>query len=140
MLSLGSLVFLSPWVLLALGLLPVIYWLLRVTPPTPRRLRFPAVRLLRDLIAREETPDRTPWWLLLLRLFLAALVIVALARPLLNPGAEMPGSGPVVLAVDNGWAAARNWDDRQRLMADVIERAEREGRSVILLPTAPPAS
>ncbi len=137
MLSLGSLVFLSPWILLALGLLPVIYWLLRVTPPTPRRLRFPAIRLLQDLIAREETPERTPWWLLLLRLFLAALVIVALARPLLNPSAEMPGRGPVLLAVDNGWAAARDWGDRQRLMTEVIERADRAGREVILLPTAP---
>ncbi|HET8728172.1 MAG TPA: DUF4159 domain-containing protein, partial [Alphaproteobacteria bacterium] len=122
---------------LALGALPIIYWLLRVTPPAPRRLQFPAIRLLRDLITREETPDRTPWWLLLLRLLLAALLIVALARPLLNPGAELPGSGPILLAVDNGWAAARGWDDRQRVMADVIDRAERADRDLILLPTAP---
>ncbi|NNG04974.1 MAG: DUF4159 domain-containing protein [Inquilinus sp.] len=136
MLTLGPLVFATPWLLLALGILPLIYWLLRVTPPAPRLLRFPAIRLLYDLTAREETPDRTPWWLLLMRLALAAMIILALARPLLNPGADLPGSGPVLLVVDNGWAAARDWPARRRQLEQVIDRADREGRRLIVLPTA----
>ncbi len=136
MLTLGPLVFATPWILLALGVLPLIYWLLRVTPPAPRLMRFPAVRLLYDLVAPEETPDRTPWWLLLMRLALAAMIILALARPLLNPGADLPGSGPVMIVVDNGWAAARDWPARQRQMAAVIDRAEREDRRLIMLTTA----
>lgn len=136
MLTLGPLVFATPWILLALGVLPLIYWLLRVTPPAPRLMRFPAVRLLYDLVAQEETPDRTPWWLLLMRLVLAAIIILALARPLLNPGADLPGSGPVMIVVDNGWAAARDWPARQRQMNAVIDRAEREDRRLIMLTTA----
>ena len=136
MLALGPVVFAAPWVLLGLGLLPVIFWLLRVTPPSPRVIRFPAIRLLYDLVAREETPQRTPLWLLLLRLFLAALVIVGLARPLLNAGSDLPGSGPVLLIVDNGWAAAHDWPARQTVMRETIDRAERQGRTVILAPTA----
>ncbi len=136
MLTLGPLVFTTPWILLALGILPLIYWLLRVTPPAPRLMRFPAIRLLYDLVAQEETPDRTPWWLLLLRLALAAVIILALARPLLNPGADLPGSGPVMLVVDNGWAAARDWPARQRQMSAIIDRAEREDRRIIVLTTA----
>lgn len=135
--TLGPLAFLAPLLLTALLALPVIYWLLRVTPPAPRRLIFPAIRLLRDLFAREETPDRTPWWLLLLRLVLAALVIVALARPVINPEVALPGSGPVLLVVDTGWAAARDWTARQQALHGVLDRAERAGRSVVLLETAP---
>ena len=45
-------------------------------------------------MAREETPARTPLWLLIMRLVLAALVILALAQPLLNPRAGLPGGGP----------------------------------------------
>ena len=48
--------------------LPVIWWLLRFTPPKPQTVRFPPLRLLLDLIPREEQPDKTPWWLMLLRL------------------------------------------------------------------------
>lgn len=137
MLGIGAFAFAVPWVLTALIVLPAIYWLLRVTPPAPRLMRFPAIRLLADLVVREETPDRTPWWLLALRLILAALIIIGLARPLLNPGADLPGGGPVILVVDNGWAAARDWPARQAMMESVIERAGRADRRIVLLPTAP---
>ena len=112
MLTLGTLAFASPWLLLALGGLPIVWWLLRVTPPAPRRMPFPAIRLLLGLVPREETPARTPWWLILLRTVLAALVIVALAHPLLNPRSTLPGSGPLILVVDDGWAAAHDWPRR----------------------------
>ena len=49
----GSLSFLSPWLLLALAGLPVLWWLLRLTPPAPRRQSFPAIRLLFDLVPPE---------------------------------------------------------------------------------------
>src|SRR3979411_3450474 len=101
MLALGSLAFASPWLRAARAALPVIWWLLRVTPPAPRRIVFPAIRLLLGLTPREETPARTPWWLILLRTILAALVIVALAHPLINPQARLDGSGPVALLVDD---------------------------------------
>jgi hypothetical protein len=138
MLSLGSLAFASPWLLLGLAVLPVLWWLLRVTPPAPRRIAFPALRLLLGLVPKEETPAKTPLWLILLRMLLIALVILGLAHPLLNPEASLPGNGPLVLAVDDGWSAARHWDDRRGALDRLIEQAEREGRRVVLLGTAPP--
>ncbi|MEK9662064.1 MAG: BatA domain-containing protein, partial [Alphaproteobacteria bacterium] len=87
----------------------------------------------------EETPQRTPWWLLALRLLIAALVILGLAQPLLNPGAELRGSGPLLLVVDNGWAAARDWPLREDTMGELLDKAERSGKPVMLLPTAPNA-
>src|SRR5207302_3875177 len=101
MLALGSLAFVSPWLLVALAALPIIWWLLRITPPAPRRIPFPAIRLLLGLVPREETPARTPLWLILLRIVLAALVIVAVAHPLLNPHPRLAASGPVLVVVDD---------------------------------------
>ena len=138
MLSLGALAFASPWLLAGLAALPVLWWLLRVTPPAPRRLRFPAIRLLLGLTPREETPARTPLWLILFRMLLAGLVILGLAQPLLNPSTGLAGKGPLVLVVDNGWAAAHDWPARQRLMGELIDQAEREDRHVVVLDTAPP--
>ena len=136
MLSLGAFAFLQPWLLLALGSLPLLWWLLRVTPPAPKRISFPPLRLLLGLQPREETPARTPLWLILLRVAAAALIILGLARPVLNPGAELTGSGPVLLVVDNGWASARNWQDREQLLTSLLQQAERAERRVALLPTA----
>ncbi|MSO65435.1 MAG: DUF4159 domain-containing protein [Alphaproteobacteria bacterium] len=137
MLTLGSFAFASPWILLALASLPVIWWLLRVTPPAPRRVPFPAVRLLMGLKPTEESSHRTPWWLLLLRLVTAALIIVALAHPLLNPGARLIGSGPLFIAIDDDWAAATRWESRQATLRDLLEQAQRDQRPVALLMTAP---
>ena len=75
MLSLGLVAFTAPWVLAALAALPIIWWLLRVTPPAPRLVRFPAIRLLFRLREKEDTPAKTPWWLLLLRLLVVTLAM-----------------------------------------------------------------
>ncbi|HME23335.1 MAG TPA: DUF4159 domain-containing protein [Acetobacteraceae bacterium] len=130
-------IFAAPWVLLTLPALPLLWWLLRVTPPAPRSESFPAIRLLMGLHAREETPARTPWWLLLLRMIAATLVILALARPVLDAGSTLAGSGPVLLVVDNGWASAGDWLRRMQAANTVLDRAERAGRQVALLATAP---
>jgi hypothetical protein len=129
-------IFASPWILLALAALPVLWWLLRVTPPAPRSESFPAIRLLLGLHATEETPARTPWWLLALRLTAAALVIVALARPILDAGSSFAGKGPVLLVVDNGWAAAADWPKRMQAAGTMLDRAARAGRQAALLATA----
>ncbi|MFV3127668.1 DUF4159 domain-containing protein [Niveispirillum sp. KHB5.9] len=140
MLNLGPIAFAAPWLLLGLAALPVLYWLLKVTPPNPRTISFPAIRLLADLVHREETPNRTPLWILILRILLAALVILALSRPLLNPAATLPGGGPLLLVVDNGWASARDWPARLAAMDSLIDQADRQGRTVTLLATAPSAN
>jgi hypothetical protein len=140
MLNLGAIGFASPWFLAALVSLPAIWWLLRVTPPSPREVSFPPLRLLLGLPKQEETPATTPLWLTILRLVLAALVIFAVARPLLNPGAALPGEGTVLLAIDDGWAAAARWPERRQAAFDALDQAERDGRAVALLPTAAPAA
>ena len=133
---LGQLSFGAPWILAALVLLPAIWFLLRVTPPLPRRVVFPPLRLLLGLKDTEETPAHTPLWLLLLRLFVAALVILALAQPMLGRAPRIGGTGPVVLFVDNGWPAAHGWDKRQTAITNALQSAARDGRAVMLVTTA----
>jgi hypothetical protein len=129
--------FAAPWVLLALVLLPVLWWLLRATPPAPREQRFPAIRLLAGLRPREETPARTPWWLLALRMAAAALIIVGLAQPILGGGGLAGhGAGPALLVIDDGWASAPDFAARLEAAQAVLDRADREARRVVLLTTA----
>jgi hypothetical protein len=136
--SLGALAFLNPWLLAGLLALPAIYWLLRTVPPRPKQVNFPATRILVGLENKDKTPAKTPWWLTLLRMVAAALVIMALADPVLNPNREaaLKGNGPVALVVDNGWAAASKWAERVRMLDRLITEAEGQSRTVIIVPTA----
>src|SRR5215813_9091604 len=131
-----GLTFGSPALLYALFALPVIYWLLRVTPPAPKRMVFPPLRLLFGLKSSEETPARTPWWLLLMRLIAAALAIIALAEPLYDPTPVARGQGPLVMVVDNGWPAAAQWQARQAAMNRELTSATRDKRPVLIVATA----
>ncbi len=128
--------FAAPLALAALAALPLLWWLLRVTPPSPRQERFPAIVLLLGLHPTEETPARTPWWLLLLRLTAAALAIVALARPVLDGARSLAGNGPILLVLDNGWATASDWPRRMQMANVVLDRAAHAGRKIALLATA----
>ena len=127
--------FAEPLVLIGLLTLPVLWWLLRLIPPRPRRIDFPPTRLLLEIAPKEDTPARTPWWLTLMRLALAALVIIAAAGPLWNPPvAAMMTRAPIAILIDDGWTAAAAWDARLRTADDVIARAENDRRAVALIP------
>jgi hypothetical protein len=137
MLTLGPIGFAAPWLLLALPALPVLWWLLRVTPPAPKRQIFPPTRILRELQPAEATPARTPWWLLLLRLMVAGLIILGLARPIWQPSVGTGQSGPLLLVLDDGWAAAPDWARRMASAQRILEAAKHEARPVALLTTSP---
>ncbi len=125
--------FLSPWLLMGLLALPVIWWLLRLTPPRPQEEVFPPAGILEKLIKPEETPAKSPWWLTLLRLMMTALVICAMAGPILNPQESLlEGEGPVLIVIDDGWAAAGNWDERREVALTLAAQAREAGRTVIL--------
>ncbi len=127
--------FAQPLVLLGLLSLPVLWWLLRLVPPRPRRINFPPTRLLFEIAPKEETPSRTPWWLTLLRLTLAGLIIIAAAGPSWNPSiATGNRSAPLLMLIDDGWAAAAAWDERLRTADELIARADADNRGVAVLP------
>ncbi len=136
MLSFGALGFASPWLLSALIGLPAIWWLLRSVPPLPKRVRFPAIGLLAALQSEDEQPARTPIWLVALRMLLAALVILALAEPLLNPPPRAGTALPLLIAVDDGWASAADWSDRRQVLGALADEAARADEPVALLTTA----
>src|SRR5262249_56072602 len=122
--------FAQPLVLLGLLSIPVLWWILRLIPPQPRRIDFPPTRLLFQIKPKEETPRKTPWWLTLLRLTLATLVILAAAGPLWNPPVETVSSrGPLALLVDDSFVAASSWDARMPMAPHLMPRPHTANRA-----------
>lgn len=130
---LGGIGFTAPWVLLALIALPVLWLILRAVPPAPIRRRFPGVALLLGLKDDESVSDRTPWWLLLLRMFAISAVILGLAGPVLNPSQDQPGTGPVLVVLDASWAGATGWPAKRKVIEAQLSEAGRAGRTVAVL-------
>jgi hypothetical protein len=135
----GSVAFLAPWLLVGLASLPVLWWLLRAVPPAPGRRPFPGVRLLLGLTDPERMPERTPRWLLLLRMVALAAAILAFAGPVLNPEPE-GSTDPLLVLLDAGWGDAPDWTRRLDRAAAALSEAARESRAVavVAMTTAPP--
>lgn len=144
MLILGPIGFAAPWILAGLLGLPLLWALLRAVPPAPIRHLFPGVILLLGLADRNTEADRTPWWLLLLRMLAIAAMIVGFSGPVLNPendpahgvsqDAAQDASGiPLLVFLDDSWAAAPDWQARLDLADDMLQQAARAGRLAMVV-------
>mmetsp|Transcript_23149 Transcript_23149/g.39519 ORF Transcript_23149/g.39519 Transcript_23149/m.39519 type:complete len:922 (-) Transcript_23149:2377-5142(-) len=139
MTMLGPIGFAAPWLLVALIALPILWLILRAIPPAPIRQRFPGVALLLGLRDDEAVSDRTPWWLLLLRMLAVAAMIIGLAGPVLNPEDQTDaGDGPLLIVLDGSWAGAGNWPRQIEAVEAELRRAGSAGREVALFQVAAP--
>ena len=127
--------FTHPQLLLALIGLPALWWILRAMPPRPRLVPFTALRLLDGLVS-PPISIHTPWWLLVLRIFLASAIILAFAGPVWQSERQLDtGTDPIVMVVDNSWAGAPNWDSLIKIAQQRIESIQANDRAVMLLPS-----
>ncbi len=135
--SFGPFLFAAPGALLALLALPLLYWLMRATPPPPQRTQFPPARLLIGLHTEEQSRERAPPWLILFRALAAGLLILAFARPSLAPNAaEAAPGGRTLIVIDNGWTSAPFWNETVSTALATIAEGESSG-AVFILTTAP---
>src|SRR6056297_2493211 len=121
----GPIGFAAPWLLVALAALPILWLILRAVPPAPIRRRFPGVALLLGLRDDDSVTDRTPWWLLLLRMLAVAAIIIGLA-------------GPLLIMMDASWASGRDWPAQADLLESMLAEAGRAARPVALLRLSDP--
>ncbi len=139
MTALGPFLLGAPWALAALAALPILWWILRATPPAPKMAELPSLRLLDGAEPREETPARTPWWVWLIRTLAVLAAILGLSQPVYAPGArpgETAEQGPVLIVIDNGWPSAPRWNELTNAASATLDAGDRD-TAVHLLLTAP---
>ena len=129
-----SLYFMAPMALSGFLLLPIVYYLLKILPPKPKRIVFPPLHLLQSIALIEPKPFRSPWWILLLRLLIATLIITAMAGPQWRPvSAASVNKNETLVIVDDGWAASNDWDIRIKKVETIIHELRNNNTPVALL-------
>ncbi len=125
----------APWMLLGFTLLPLLWWLMRLQPPTPRTQIFPALALL-GANTHQSAQQRLPWWLMLLRLLLAACVILGLAGPRWRDTSLRQPALKQTLVIDTGWTAASRFEDMRRRALQALDTHSSASTQIRLIPTA----
>jgi hypothetical protein len=132
--SFAGFTFLAPVVLLGLLSLPIVWWVLRISPPRPREQIFPPLRILEGVTAEEETPAGTPLWLLLFRLLMVALVAAALAQPILKSSQNQTQKRAAIF-IDQSVFSAPVWDEMIDESELIVRTAQRNNMEVSLIPS-----
>jgi hypothetical protein len=133
---LSALTFGNPLALWALISLPGIWLLLKIYPPVPKIIFFPAIRFLKNLDNKQETASKSPLWLLIFRILLVTILVLAFSNPIYNAKPDFANKGPLLLIIDNGWSSSLNWEKRKDQLVELIEKAGQEKLPIIIAPTA----
>jgi len=117
--------FYHPLYLISLLLLPLIYFLIKLTPPQPHVILFPPISILKKLVPAEKTPKNSPLLLFIVRLFLVGAIITALAGPYYQISDKVIiNNQPLLIVVDDSWSSAQDWDQRKNFIQNLIHEAE----------------
>ena len=135
--SFFGITFLNPWLLSALLILPVLYFLLRVMPPPPKSVVLATSYFLEGLTTQKRTTSKTPWWLLLLRILILTCIIFAFAHPISNKNTDFASDAPLLIVLDNSWAGASNWSDIIGKGKEILRIAEETAQPAAILLTTP---
>jgi hypothetical protein len=125
----------APWLLAGLAFLPLLWWLMRLLPPSPRAQIFPALLLLGSS-AQSSAQQRLPWWLIILRLLLAACLILGLAGPVWRKATTQQPALRQTLIIDNGWTAATRFEDIRKLALRAIDDHSSATSLLRIMPSA----
>jgi len=128
----GSLSLLAPLTLVGIITLPLVWWILKISPPSPKRRMFPPLAILQGVETDEETPNATPIWVLLYRLLMVAVAVFALSMPLLQ-SEDPSGDLPLTLILDDSAASAPIWDDLTDDARRRVRDAQRNNQDVVLI-------
>ena len=126
--------FLNPWLLTLLLGLPLLWKLLKATPPPPKQIPFSAMMFLEGLTPLKTTAQSAPWWLVFLRALLVVLLIVAAAHPVARQGTGSVDKKAIVLLVDNTPPAAKAWQSLHQAMVTLGDQAIAKGQPLYVLP------
>ena len=133
---LSALTFGNPLALWGLLSLPGIWLLLKIYPPIPKNIFFPAIRFLKNIDNKQETASKSPLWLLIFRILLVTILVLAFSNPIYNAKPDFHNKGPLLLIIDNGWSSSLNWEKRKDQLIAFIEKSEQEKLPIIIAPTA----
>ena len=131
-----SLSLIYPSALWAFLVIPGLWFILKMYPPSPKNIYFPPIQFLKNLLKQDETSSTTPIWLLIYRILIVSLIIFAFANPIYNPASILSKSGPLVLIMDDSWPASINWEKRKNEIIEYIDQAERKNIPVVFITTA----
>ena len=136
----GGFTFAAPILLAGLAALPLLWLIIRRSPPPANLVALPTLKLLSTEDIPPPQAARAPIWLLLFRLAALALLVLGLAGPRIVPEGVATHPAQFTILIDNGVMSAARWDEMRAAARDRIDALADGGTRFRIAPTAEEAT
>ena len=116
--------------LIGLISLPIIFYIIRFYPPTPKQKDFSSLFLLKDIISKSSSKSKFPIWLLIFRLLICMLIILFFSDPFISNSKKNTEVKNYIIIADNSWSIANNWQNFKQILNKISLEAESNGKEV----------
>ena len=120
----------NTFALIGLLSLPIIFFIVKLYPPTPREKKYSSFFLLKDILKTNNTKSKFPLWLLILRLLLCLLIIIFFSDPYLKKTSTTENYKNYVIIADNGWSITSNYQNYKNIIKDISIEAENHNKEL----------
>ena len=117
--------------------LPILFFILKFYPPSPKRANFSSLFLLKDIVVKNTAKSKYPIWLLIYRLLICLLVILFFSKPYITKDSDIENYKNYVIIADNGWSIANNWENYKNIIKQISLQAESKNKSLHLYFSSP---
>ena len=108
----NTLAFTNYYALLGLLALPLVFLIVKLFPPTPKKIFFSSFYLIDKIDKISVAKKKIPFWLLVYRLILIILIILFFCEPYLNISEKKSDENVnnYIIVADIGWSISKEWD------------------------------
>ena len=129
----NTLAFTNYYALLGLLALPLVFLIVKLYPPTPKKIFFSSFYLIDSLDKISITKKKNPIWLLVYRLVLIILIILFFCEPYLNISEKKNNAEDTnnyIIIADIGWSISKEWDKFKKIVNAISIEAEKKNKKI----------
>lgn len=125
--------FTNPLALIGLLSLPAVWFVIKLTPPRARTISFSSLFIIEKLKSSKKSSQKTPIWLLLLRMLIILILVLTLSDPYINLSKTFKSNSNTIIIVDDGWSSASNWGSYQKNAKNIIKEIKNNNKGVYII-------
>ena len=128
----NTLAFTNYYALLGLLALPLVFLIVKLFPPTPKKIFFSSFYLIDKIDKISVAKKKIPFWLLVYRLILIILIILFFCEPYLNISEKKSDENVnnYIIVADIGWSISKEWDKFKKTVNAISIEAEKKNKTV----------
>ena len=132
--TINNLAFSNHLALIGLFALPLVFYIIKLLPPAPKKMFFSSFYLIKSMEKVSVTKKNVPIWLLIYRIILITLIILFFSAPYLNIMNKKNTSNTIknyVIIADIGWSMSKEWDKFKKIVSEISVEAEKKNKKII---------